>query len=113
MYFLFYDRILRIAHDDLVQQLGNHGHYKSKYTKGLFLHNTRNIAFTLVVDDFAIKYSDKKDVDHLLDCIREKCPVKVDWEAKQYIGNNLEWNYKNLPINIELLRMLYNMLAEN
>ena len=62
----------KIAHNDLVRQLSKHGYHKSKCTEGLFLHKTRNIAFTLVVDDFAIKYTNKADVDHLLECIKEK-----------------------------------------
>jgi len=102
----------KIAHDDLVQQLGEHGYYKSKYTEGLFLHKTRNIAFTLVVDDFAIKYCDKKDVDHLLDCIREKYPVKVDWEAKQYIGINLEWNYTDRTVGLSMQDYVAQALAQ-
>ena len=84
----------KIAHDDLVTQLSKHGYHKSKYTEGLFTHDTRQIAFTLVVDDFAIKHVDKADVDHLLVCLREKYPVKVDWEAQQYFGISLGWNYK-------------------
>ena len=32
--------------------------------------------------------------DHLLVCLREKYPVKVDWDAQQYIGINLTLNYK-------------------
>ena len=83
----------KIAHDDLVEQLSKHGYHKSKYTEGLFIHETRQIAFTLVVDDFAIKYIDKADVDHLLMCLQEECPVKVDWDSQQYIGINFTWNY--------------------
>ena len=45
------------------------------------------------MDDFAIKYVDKADVDHLLVCLRERYPVKVDWDAQQFIGINLNWNY--------------------
>ena len=37
----------KIAHDDLVTQLSKHGYHKSKYTEGLFTHETRQIAFTL------------------------------------------------------------------
>ena len=85
----------KIAHDDLVTQLSKHGYHKSKYTEGLFTHETRQIAFTLLVDDFAIKYVDKSDVDHLLICLREKYSVKVDWDAQQYIGINLDWDYTN------------------
>ena len=84
-----------VAHDDLVTQLIKHGYHKSKYTEGLFTHETRQIAFILVVDDFAIKYVDKADVGHLLVCLREKYRVKVDWDAQQYIGINLTWNYNH------------------
>jgi len=83
----------KIAHDDLVTQLSKHGYHKSKYTEGLFIHESWPIAFTLVVGDFAIKYINKADVDHLLVCLREKYPVKVDWDAQQYIGINLNWDY--------------------
>ena len=98
----------KIAHDDLVQQLRKHGYHKSKYTEGLFTHETRPIAFTLVVDDFAIKYTDKTDVGHLLICLREKYPVKVDWEAHQYIGMNLEWDY----IKREVLLSMQDYVAQ-
>ena len=53
----------------------------------------QNLLSDVVVDDFAIKYVDKADVDHLLICLREKYPVKEDWDAQQYIGINLDWNY--------------------
>ena len=66
----------------MVNQLSKHGYHKSKYTEGLFTHEPIQIAFTPVVDDFAIKYVSKADVDHLLVCLREKYPVKVDWDAQ-------------------------------
>ena len=83
----------RIAHDDLVDHLTKAGYYKAR-TEGLFLHKTRDIAFSLVVDDFAIKYTDKADADHLIEHIQKKYKFKVDWDAEQYIGINLKWNYK-------------------
>jgi hypothetical protein len=51
------------------------------------------LSFTLVVDDFGIKYTNKDDVDHLLAAVRDKYPLKVDWEAKQYVGIHLQWDY--------------------
>ena len=36
-----------------------------KYTPGLYLHKTRPISFTLVVDDFGVKYVDKENTLHL------------------------------------------------
>ena len=84
----------KIAHDDLVEHLAKYGYKKLPFTEGLFKHETRDIAFSLVVDDFAIKYIHKEDADHLIECMGAKYPFKVDWEAKQYIGIHLEWNYE-------------------
>ena len=49
--------------------------------------------FTLVVDDFGIKYVHQEDVDHLISIMRKKYKFKVDFDAKQYIGIHLNWNY--------------------
>ena len=83
----------KIAHDDLVEHLKKHGYVRSGTTDGLFKHITRDISFTLVVDDFGIKYLRDEDVDHLLKIMRLKYTFKVDMDAKQYIGIHLDWNY--------------------
>jgi hypothetical protein len=83
----------KIAHDDLVQHLAKYGYSKAKRTDGLFLHKTRDLSFTLVVDDFGIKYTNKDDVNHLIAAVCDKYPLKVDWDAKQYVGIHLQWDY--------------------
>ena len=102
----------KIAQDDLVEQLAKHGYQKSKYTEGLFTHSSRDIAFTIVIDDFAIKYTNKADVDHLLTCIRERYPVKVDWAAKQYIRINLEWDYEKHEVLLSMKDYVKQALAQ-
>lgn len=84
-----------IAHDDLVQHLKQHGYVRAGITDGLFTHITWDISFTLLVDDFGIKYVKKEDVEHLIRVMREKYTFKVDFDAKQYIQIYLDWNYKN------------------
>ena len=64
------------------------------------------------MDDFAIKYTNKADLDHLLECIREKYPVKVDWDAKQYIGINFEWNYKERTVGLSTQNYVAQALAQ-
>ena len=46
----------RIANEDMIDHLASFGYHESKFTKGLFKHDTRDISFTLVVDDFGIKW---------------------------------------------------------
>jgi len=83
----------KIAHDDLVGHLKQYGYEKTQRTEGLFIHKTRDISFTLVVDDFGIKYTNKTDVEHLIKCLEDKYTMKVDYDAKQYVGITLKWDY--------------------
>jgi hypothetical protein len=41
------------------------GYYPARHTPGLWLHKTRPISFTLVVEDFAVKYVGKQHAEHL------------------------------------------------
>ena len=84
----------KIANDDLVEHLKKHGYVRAGTTDGLFKHVTRDISFTLMVDDFGIAYKQDEDVLHLIKIMREKYTFKVDFHAKQYIGINLEWDYE-------------------
>ena len=46
-----------------------------------------------MVDDFGKKYTNQADVGYLINAVRDKYPFRVDWEAKQYIGIQLKWDY--------------------
>jgi hypothetical protein len=102
----------KIAHDDLVQHLQKHGYVRAGHTDGLFKHITRDITFTLVVDDFGIKYINQEDVDHLISIMRKKYTFKVDFEAKQYIGIHLDWNYKTRELICSMRNYVKQALME-
>jgi hypothetical protein len=59
----------RIAYDYLKDLLAPHGYAPCELTPGLWKHKTRPIAFSLVVDDFGVKYVNKADVDYLLSAL--------------------------------------------
>ncbi len=61
-----------------------HGYYKCNNTPGLWKHQTRLIAFTLVVDNFGVKYVGKEHVDHLIQCIKETYELTEDWTGDLY-----------------------------
>jgi hypothetical protein len=48
-----------LANQLLQQRLTPFGYYPVRHTPGLWLHKTRPIAFSLIVDDFAVKYVGK------------------------------------------------------
>jgi hypothetical protein len=45
-----------LANQLLQQRLEPYGYYPARHTPGLWLHKTKPISFTLIVDDFAVKY---------------------------------------------------------
>ena len=58
-----------LAHKDLVSQLTKHGYYPATFTPGLWTHESNGITFTLVVDDFGIKYTSIESLNHLINVL--------------------------------------------
>ena len=81
------------AHDALVKNLEPHGYHPSSNPPGLWKHNSRPIKFTLVVDDFGVKYSWEWHALHLKESLETKYKVNTYWEGKLYTGIALKWNY--------------------
>ena len=86
----------------LEKRLGEHGYYQSKIIHGLWKHQSRPICFCLVVDDFAVKYVNREDADHLIATIRKYYPMTVDEDATKYIGLTIQWDYTNQKAHIHM-----------
>ena len=68
----------------LTARLAPHGYYQCRHTLRLWKHKWRPILFSLVVDDFGIKYVGKKHADHLITAIEENYNFAKDWAGKLY-----------------------------
>jgi hypothetical protein len=53
----------------LQKRLSPFGYYPARHTPGLWIHKTRPIVFSLIVDDFTVKYVAKQHADHLWDAL--------------------------------------------
>ena len=42
------------------------------------------------------------DIDHLIAAVRDKYPFKIDWEAKQYVGIHLRWDYNKQELRTSM-----------
>jgi hypothetical protein len=81
-----------IANQELKVILAKQGYIPSKFTPVLFTHKTRSIAFSLVVDDFGVNYEKKEDMDHLVNTLGDRYPIKVDLKAEFYLGITIKWD---------------------
>ena len=83
----------KIANDRLVKFLEPYGYAPVPVTAGLWRHETKDITFTLVVDDFGVKYTSKEDADHLMTTLKRLYKVSEDWDGARYCGLTLKWDY--------------------
>ena len=75
----------------LKQHLAPHGHTPSKQTMGLWKHNSTKKMFSLVVDNFGVKYFIKNNANRLINALKEKIEdAEVKWEGDKLYGINLK-----------------------
>ena len=86
----------------LEQRLLQGGYYPAPHTPGLYLHNSRAISFTLWVDDFGVKYTDRRDFDHLTALLREHYEMTIAMSGTHYLGLTLHWNYKQRTVDLSM-----------
>jgi hypothetical protein len=83
----------KLANDLLKKRLSESGYYPVQFTPGLWRHSWRPIAFTLVVDDFGIKFTGDTHAHHLIKSLKEHYEVTIDWKGELFVGIKLKWDY--------------------
>ena len=68
----------------------------------MYKHAILDTAFTLVVDDFGMKYTSKKNALHLLNCLRQLYTLATDWTDELYIGLTLRWDHVNHTVDLSI-----------
>jgi Reverse transcriptase (RNA-dependent DNA polymerase) len=101
----------RLANDQLTTFLAQYGYRPCSITPGLWKHDTKDITFTLVVDDFGVKYTDKRDFDHLVECLRKHYTISVDETGSKYLGLTINWDYSRKTCDISMPGYLERALA--
>ena len=68
--------------------------------------------FALATTYFGIKYQCREDVEHLNKIMQEKYTFKVDFDAKQYIGIQLDWDYETRELRCSMKGYVQEALKE-
>jgi hypothetical protein len=78
-----------LSQERLFAHLLQHGYTQLPHSQTLFRNKDGSIRFSLVVDDFAVIWSKKASMDHLIKTLRQLYTVKVNWEGSKYLGINI------------------------
>ena len=79
----------------LREKLKQAGFYEVAHTSGLWKHKHRPIQFSLIVDNFGVKYVGKEHMAYLIKPLqKDYLRITVDWKGELYAGINLKWNYE-------------------
>ncbi len=70
----------------LQQRLAPFGYHECLNMQGLWYHKILPILFTLVVDDFGVKYINKDDIKHLISSLKKTYKLMEDWIGDLYCG---------------------------
>ena len=93
-----------IAYEALKEHLKPYGYAPARITQGLCTHQDRDIHFTLVIENFGIKYRNLKDANHLIAALQEKYEVNQYWTGGPYCVITLRWNYTARLLDISMPR---------
>ena len=99
-----------LANQLLTKRLAPHGYEQCRHTPGLWRHKWRPILFSLVVDDFGIKYVGKQHADHLIQAIEDHYEFSKDWAGQLYCGITLKWDYTNRTVDLSMPGYIQAML---
>ncbi len=69
-----------LANKLLEKQLNKHGYRQSKVVPPLWKHDTWLIQFTLVVDNFGVKYVGEEHANHLKQALDKHCSLVIGRE---------------------------------
>jgi hypothetical protein len=94
-----------IVQEILAKRLKEHGYAQSKTTPGLWTHEWHPITFSLVVDNFEVKYIGKEHAQHLIQMVQNYYMCLFKKEGERYCGLTIKWDY--VGKKVQLLMPLY------
>ena len=100
-----------IANDTLKIHLAKFGYSPFSQTPSLWKNSTKDICFSIVVDDFGVNYVGKDTADHLIQRLKKLYTISINWTGSLYCGLAIIWDYdKSLAILPKEIIAQYNLL---
>ena len=90
-----------LAQNRLIHHLAAHGYHQTT-TTCLFRHVDNGTDFTLVVDDFGVKYATKEGALHLIATLQKLYVITIDWTGSKYLGFTITFNHDDHYVDISM-----------
>ena len=94
------------------RRLKEHNYYEVDHTPDLLTNKNRSRLFTLVVDNFGVKYISKQHTEHLMSVLNKHYNMGGDWDGELYCGINLSWNYGEEYVDISMPNYVHKQLTK-
>ena len=91
-----------IANDRFKIHLAQFGYAPVLRTPVLGKHVMRDITFSLVINDFGIKYFGQDNADHLIQALNKQYTISMDWTGSFFCGLHTQWDYTSRTCDISM-----------
>ncbi len=91
-----------LSQERLFDHLERNVYFKVFHTPSIFRNHNGTVRFSLVVDDFAIVWSNKTDMNHFIQTQRQLYTVKVDWNGGKYLGMTIDINRQERHVTLSM-----------
>ncbi len=91
----------RLSQLRLISHLAKHGYHQSPKTPCLFQHETLDVTFCLVVDDFGVRYGKQSDADHLIATLRaNNYELTIKETGDTYLGMSISFGPGSVSLSM-------------
>ena len=95
-----------ISQELLEKILEEHGYTQSQMKPGLWSHKWRTIQFTLIVDDFWVKYIRDEHAEHLISVVKKYYELTHDLNKEKqgtiYCRVTMDWDYDKRELHLSM-----------
>ncbi len=101
-----------IAQELLAKRLKEHGYSQSETTPGLWKHEWQPITFSLIDNNFGIKYVGKEHAQHLIQMVQKHYKCLLKEQGEQYCGLTIKWDYPGKKVHLSMPLYVKNGLKQ-
>ena len=91
-----------MAYENLIKNLAPFGYRPIPNTDSYWEHRQYPTKFCLCVDNFGVKFFDKRDINHLITALQTNYKISTDFQGKNYCGFTIDWHYNDGFVDISM-----------